>query len=669
MPDGKGQRRGVDATSESNRPSPPSHTALPGGKTPLSGEAGWPKSTAEPPAELVALSKFQFLEKIGEGGMGAVWKANHNFLDRPVAIKVMSGAAVGHAEARERFLAEMRAGGRLHHPNVAQTIDAAQAGDTLFLVMEFVDGASLDRVVMKKGPLPAVLACRCVQQAALGLQHAHEKGMAHRDVKPANLMVARDGTVKVLDFGLARLPVEQGETRKTRYQAFMGTADYVSPEQAKDARTADTRSDIYSLGCTLFFLLAGRPPFEGESVLEVAAKHVTDELEPLPNLPEGLWAVLAKMTAKDPRQRYQTPAQVVEAMQPFAEKREPAGRSGAYVAPPPPLPHPPRRKAPWLVAAGAAAVLAAAALTALLTMNPSIPGPVALDKTSGNTEARPTPEPAPAEAPPPETKEVASNDPPAPKVDPPEKDDLTPPKDDPPPKEDAATPKPPADGPDKVLERLDKAKADFQAASDRLRERLLESLQAEEKDSEAKGYTRTVALLREERELFKSAGTLPKLPGLKPAVEDYKSGLARARRALELAYADAGRDYRAAGQPEKADGVATEQGELQKAPPAARPVVRKEPVVIAEWEQTVHPGKNKPFTTTVRWYSNGRLNSPTGEATWRRLGNMVYYHWPNPKAPGGAWIDALVLSADERRYAGKNNNNKLPTRITGTRTK
>ena len=218
--------------------------------------------------------------------------------------------------------------------------------------MEYVEGASLDKLVTQQGPLPIGSACRCAAQAALGLQHAHERGMVHRDIKPGNLMVLKDRTVKVLDFGLAQLCDDAPGDRRTRLQTFMGTADYVSPEQALNARGADIRSDIYSLGCTLYFLLAGRPPFSGETAHEVAAAHLVDEPPPLDDIPEALWAAIARMMAKDREQRFQTPAEVVEALAPFAARPD----SASMPALPPPLPPPlPRRRWPRPLASVAAA--------------------------------------------------------------------------------------------------------------------------------------------------------------------------------------------------------------------------------------------------------------------------------------------------------------------------
>jgi formylglycine-generating enzyme required for sulfatase activity/serine/threonine protein kinase len=289
------------------------------------------------PPELAASTKFEILGKLGQGGMGAVYKAKHNFLGDLVAIKVMNADVVENADARSRFLREMQAAGKLKHPNIVRALDAEQIGNLLVLVMEYVPGITLDRLVAQRGPLAVDFACRCIVQAAQGLQHAHEKGMVHRDVKPANLMVApKDQEIKLLDFGLARGPREHSKSNQTRMQTFMGTPDYVAPEQATDARSADIRADVYSLGCTLYFLLAGRPPFQASTPLEVIVAQIQNEALPITELrddvPVALWAVMAKMLEKKPAARYATPGDVATALQPFV-----SGGARA-VPPPPPLP-------------------------------------------------------------------------------------------------------------------------------------------------------------------------------------------------------------------------------------------------------------------------------------------------------------------------------------------
>jgi formylglycine-generating enzyme required for sulfatase activity len=300
-----------------------------------------------PPA-LAALNKFEVLGKLGEGGMGAVWKARRKLLQDVVAIKVMGPEVAGNPELRARFLREMRATVRLNHPHIVRAFDAEEVGELLYLVMEYVEGVSLQKLVRQKGPVPVAYACRWIAQAAEGLQHAHGLGMVHRDIKPANLMlVAKDKAVKVLDFGLVQVPSAQGASlARTQFQTFMGTPEYVAPEQATDARTADIRADIYSLGCTLFFLLAGRPPFEAETAINMILAHLEEEPPPLTSVraevPPGLSAVVARTLAKRPEDRYQMPAELAEALRPFtaAGRRQPPTEPeiGAPAKKPPPLP-------------------------------------------------------------------------------------------------------------------------------------------------------------------------------------------------------------------------------------------------------------------------------------------------------------------------------------------
>jgi hypothetical protein len=269
-------------------------------------------------------SRYRILAELGRGGMGVVYKAEQTLMDRIVAVKVISKALLDHPDALDRFRREVKAAARLSHPNIVIAHDAEQVGDLHTLVMEYVEGQSLDRVLQKKGPLPVAHACHFVRQAALGLQHAFEHGMVHRDIKPQNLMVTAKGQVKILDFGLAKVVSENApQAALTATSAYMGTPDYSSPEQATDARSADIRADIYSLGCTLYCLLAGRPPFRAETAVLTILAHLDKPPQPLPELrpevPAELWAVVAKMLAKDPAQRYQKPAEVAQALLPFCK--------------------------------------------------------------------------------------------------------------------------------------------------------------------------------------------------------------------------------------------------------------------------------------------------------------------------------------------------------------
>jgi predicted Ser/Thr protein kinase len=282
-------------------------------------------ANADVPAELADHPRYRVLALLGRGGMGAVYKAEHRRMERLVALKVISPALVDNPDSVRRFHLEVKAAARLNHPNIVTAHDADAAGDLHFLVMEYVEGRSLAEYVKERGPLPAVEACEYARQAALGLEHAHEKGMVHRDIKPHNLMRTTDGRVKILDFGLARfanVPQTAEDPQLTGRGVVMGTADYVAPEQAQDSHKADIRADIYSLGCTLYQLLAGRVPFPGGSLLDKLIQHSTGQPTSLaslrPDLPPALTAVVARMMARDPAARFQAPAEAARALTPFA---------------------------------------------------------------------------------------------------------------------------------------------------------------------------------------------------------------------------------------------------------------------------------------------------------------------------------------------------------------
>jgi WD40 repeat protein len=311
-----------------------------------------PATAPEVPPALASQTRYRILGLIGIGGMGTVYKAEHQLMERPVALKVIAPHLLGSPAAVERFRREMKGAARLTHPNIVAAYDADQAGAAHFLVMEYVEGTSLNRLVGDQKRLSVAQACDYVRQAALGLQHAHERGMVHRDIKPHNLMVTPAGQVKILDFGLARFALESapaltsletageqqttasenphsasrgpnGTESLTQVGTVMGTPDYIAPEQASDAHAADIRSDIYSLGCTLYELLAGQPPFpEGDAVQKVLA-HVQRSPRPVNefrrDVPPGLLRVLERMMAKDPARRYQTPTEVAQALAPFTQ--------------------------------------------------------------------------------------------------------------------------------------------------------------------------------------------------------------------------------------------------------------------------------------------------------------------------------------------------------------
>ncbi len=213
--------------------------------------------------------RYQVHGLLGHGGMGAVYLAKHLALDRDVALKVIRPELLTRDDVADRFRREAKAAARLNHPNIVAVFDAETAGQHHFLVMEFIAGADLNRTVCDRGPLPVGLACDYIRQAALGLQHAHEQGMVHRDITPRNLMLTAADQIKILDFGLAEFVRKVAPEQSASARGMLlGCVDFMAPEQAADPDSADIRADIYSLGCTLCFLLTGRPPFPGGSLAD-----------------------------------------------------------------------------------------------------------------------------------------------------------------------------------------------------------------------------------------------------------------------------------------------------------------------------------------------------------------------------------------------------------------
>ena len=256
--------------------------------------------------------------ELGKGGMGVVFKAEHKLMHRTVALKVLSSAGRKGADAVKRFRREVRTAARLEHPNIVTAYDADEAAGLQFLVLQYVEGNTLSTLVKEQGPLPVEMAISCILQAARGLEYAHNQGVVHRDVKPGNLMLDRDGTLKILDMGLARVESwYQGDADSdlTHAGQLLGTVDYLAPEQAADVKRADNRADIYSLGFTLWYLLTGKKGYEGESKIEKLLAH---REQPIPSLREAcpqvsaaLEAVFVKMAAKRPEDRHQSMAEVI----------------------------------------------------------------------------------------------------------------------------------------------------------------------------------------------------------------------------------------------------------------------------------------------------------------------------------------------------------------------
>jgi serine/threonine protein kinase len=268
-------------------------------------------------ARNLLLGSYVLLERLGEGGMGAVFKARNWKLGRVAALKLIRKERLANEDAVRRFRREIRAAAQLTHPNIVHAFDADEVDGTHFLVMEYVAGRDLDRLVKERGPLSVAAACDCVRQAALGLQHAHERGLVHRDIKPANLLLTEQGVVKILDMGLAHLSestADEGTSTLTEEGMVMGSLDYIAPEQVANSHDVDIRADLYSLGCTFYYLLAGRAPFPPCNPVEKLFKHRYEQPPPLAkwraDVPPSVAAVVVRLMAKLPSDRYQTSAEL-----------------------------------------------------------------------------------------------------------------------------------------------------------------------------------------------------------------------------------------------------------------------------------------------------------------------------------------------------------------------
>ena len=269
------------------------------------------------------LGKYKLLDRIGLGGMGQVFLAEHGVMHKRVALKVLPPDRATNQFARERFVREARTTGQLDHPNLIKAYDLDGEGDIHFLVLEYVDGISFQDLVARNGPLDADRAAYYLWQAASGLHYLSGKGLIHRDIKPANLIVDRVGAVKILDLGLVR--EEDGGDDLTRREdvKFLGTADYLAPEQLASCSTVDVRADLYGLGATGYFLLTGKPPFSGATVAQKLIAAQTTEARAChlvnPTVPIELSVVITKLLAKKPADRYQTPDELLAVLDRWAE--------------------------------------------------------------------------------------------------------------------------------------------------------------------------------------------------------------------------------------------------------------------------------------------------------------------------------------------------------------
>jgi serine/threonine protein kinase len=270
------------------------------------------------------IGKYKVLERLGSGGMGSVFLCEHKLMRCLRAIKILPAAKAQDEAALGRFYREARAVAAIDHPNIVHAYDIDQDESLHFLVMEYVDGASLQDMVKKAGPMEVLRACHYIRQAAIGLDHAHRAGLVHRDIKPGNILVSREGTVKILDMGLARFFNDEDDILTRKFdETVLGTADYLAPEQAIDSHTVDIRADIYSLGATFYYMLSGKTPFGDGTVAQKLMWHQTRRPKPIRELrreiPVDLEAIISKMMDKDPSQRYAVPAEVAEALEPFVQ--------------------------------------------------------------------------------------------------------------------------------------------------------------------------------------------------------------------------------------------------------------------------------------------------------------------------------------------------------------
>jgi len=272
--------------------------------------------------QTLAGGRYRIEDTLGHGGMAVVYLAHDAELARPVALKLLAENLIGDGDVRRRFVREAQLAARLSHPNVVQVYDAGEDGGRPFIVMEYVPGETLARVLVQRRNLPPAEAATFARQAALGLQHAHEAGLVHRDVKPQNLLLRDDGVLKIADFGIARAAEV---SRLTQLGTVLGTAAYLAPEQALGEEVGP-QADIYSLGAVLYELLTGRPPYQFASLADLAEKQLNGTIVPVrdlePSVPDELEAIVMRCLAREPRFRPESAAQVADALarQPATEE-------------------------------------------------------------------------------------------------------------------------------------------------------------------------------------------------------------------------------------------------------------------------------------------------------------------------------------------------------------
>jgi eukaryotic-like serine/threonine-protein kinase len=274
------------------------------------------------------LGKYRLLDRIGMGGMGQVYLAEHMTMRRRVAVKVLPPDRSDNPFSKERFLREARAAALLEHPNLCRAYDLETDGDVTYIVMEYIEGVSLHELTMRRGPQGHVRVAHLLRQIALGLQCVHDRALIHRDIKPANLLMDKTGVVRILDLGLVRSELDDDALTRGEGAKVVGTADYLAPEQAVASSKVDGRADLYSLGCTAYFLLTGEPPFKTEKLSQKLIAHQTCEVKPVhlvrPTVPVEFSAVISKLLSKKPEHRYPSAMEVIHALEPWTREACPA---------------------------------------------------------------------------------------------------------------------------------------------------------------------------------------------------------------------------------------------------------------------------------------------------------------------------------------------------------
>ena len=333
------------------------------------------------------LGKYALVRRLGEGGMGAVFQADNLSIGRTVAIKVLPPHLAKDQTYLGRFRRESRLAARISHPNVVQVLDADETDGRHYLVMEYVEGETLKQRILRKGPLPESEALDIMSQICRGLQVAHEEGIIHRDIKPSNILIDKNGVAKLADLGIAK-SADAGEVTLTQTDTAMGTPLYMAPEQARSSKDVDARADIYSLGATFYHALAGEPPFDGETPYQIVLMHCNEELPPLaerrPDISPTLCAVIEKMMAKEPGERFAS----VEEVRGMVD----ALRLGETPLRPPTAPKArKKRRAGAMIAVVIGVLVLAVGAVAVLSGEESKPNPAAPKPTETPAQPKPTP--------------------------------------------------------------------------------------------------------------------------------------------------------------------------------------------------------------------------------------------------------------------------------------